>query len=359
MVPEIVSDSQFLSEENFVRRLHLEQRRTERSRRSFVLVLLESASLLKAGQHTCQEIQRLLVQSFRETDIRGWYQNGCALGVIFTEIGAGGDRSVGGHLVERVRELLASNLSPEDAAQVRISFYLFPEDWDKWGGLAEPVLYPEAARSRRFSKIAKRFIDVVGSLTAILLGAPLFAATAIAIKITSRGPVVYRQRRVGQYGRSFTLFKFRSMRVDNDHAVHREYVKNLIAGSLESGGTESKKVFKLTNDPRITAVGRFLRRTSIDEIPQFFNVLLGDMSLVGPRPPIPYEVDSYDIWHRRRLLSVKPGITGLWQVNGRSRTTFDEMVRLDLRYSKTWSVWLDLKILLQTPRAVIIGEGAH
>jgi len=357
MAPETLSNSQFLSEENFVRRLHMEQRRTERSRRPFVLVLLESANLLKAGQRACKEIQKLLLNSFRETDIRGWYQNGCTLGLIFTEIGPGGDHSVGSHLVDRVRALLASNLNPYEAAQIQVTFYLFPEDWDKWGGLDEPILYPEAARSRKPSKIAKRFIDIAGSLSAIVIGAPLFAAAAIAIKMTSQGPVVYRQKRVGRYGRSFTLFKFRSMRVDNDHAVHREYVRNLIAGSVESAGT--KKIFKLTNDPRITAVGKLLRRTSIDEIPQFFNVLFGDMSLVGPRPPIPYEVDSYEIWHRRRLLSVKPGITGLWQVNGRSRTTFDEMVRLDLQYSRTWSVWMDLKILLQTPRAVIIGEGAH
>ncbi len=120
-----------------------------------------------------------------------------------------------------------------------------------------------------------------------------------------------------------------------------------------------RKFYKLTNDPRITRIGGFLRKTSFDEIPQFLNVLRGEMSLVGPRPPIPYEVESYDIWHRRRLLGVKPGITGLWQVAGRSRTTFDEMVRLDLQYAKSWSFWLDLKILLQTPRAVVAGDGAY
>ncbi len=116
--------------------------------------------------------------------------------------------------------------------------------------------------------------------------------------------------------------------------------------------------FKLTRDPRVTPIGRFLRRTSLDELPQFFNVLLGEMSLVGPRPPIAYEFEAYDIWHKRRLLAVKPGITGLWQVKGRSRVTFDEMVRLDLRYASSWSLWLDIKILLETPRAVIGGVGA-
>jgi lipopolysaccharide/colanic/teichoic acid biosynthesis glycosyltransferase len=118
-------------------------------------------------------------------------------------------------------------------------------------------------------------------------------------------------------------------------------------------------VFKLTNDPRITPIGRLLRRTSLDELPQFLNVLKGQMSLVGPRPPIPYEVDCYEAWHKRRLLTVKPGITGLWQVKGRSRTTFDEMVRLDLQYARTWSLWLDLKIILKTPGAMVSGDGAH
>ena len=118
-------------------------------------------------------------------------------------------------------------------------------------------------------------------------------------------------------------------------------------------------VYKLTNDPRVTRVGRFLRRTSLDELPQFINVLKGEMSLVGPRPPIPYEVDAYQTWHRGRILEAKPGITGLWQVNGRSRLAFDDMVRLDLRYARSWCLWLDIKILLQTPKAVVLGEGAY
>ena len=151
------------------------------------------------------------------------------------------------------------------------------------------------------------------------------------------------------------------MKVDNDSRVHEEYVRKLIAGQAErkpSNGN-GEGVYKLTGDDRITRVGAFLRRTSLDEMPQFLNVLKGDMSLVGPRPAIPYEVVAYQTWHRRRVLEVKPGITGLWQVNGRSRVTFDEMVRLDLRYAKAWSPWMDIKILLLTPRAVVLGEGAH
>jgi lipopolysaccharide/colanic/teichoic acid biosynthesis glycosyltransferase len=151
------------------------------------------------------------------------------------------------------------------------------------------------------------------------------------------------------------------MKVGNDATIHKEYVKQLISGKAErhSSDGNSEGVFKLTRDPRITRVGAFLRRTSLDELPQFINVLKGEMSLVGPRPPVPYEVEAYDIWHRRRLLEAKPGITGLWQVSGRSRVTFDEMVRLDLQYAKACSPWMDVKILLRTPGAVVLGEGAH
>ena len=204
--------------------------------------------------------------------------------------------------------------------QITFSFYVFPEDWDKGSksGSAAAVLYPDSARAKKASQVMKRCLDIAGSLSAIIVGAPIFLVIAVLIKLTSKGPVLFRQERVGQYGRKFTFLKFRSMYVNNDHAIHREYVKSLIAGSADStdGPGGERKVYKLTNDPRITWIGGFLRKTSLDEMPQFLNVLLGDMSLVGPRPPIPYEVESYDIWHRRRLLGVKPGITGLWQVDG-------------------------------------------
>jgi lipopolysaccharide/colanic/teichoic acid biosynthesis glycosyltransferase len=178
----------------------------------------------------------------------------------------------------------------------------------------------------------------------------------VAIKLDSEGPVFFRQKRLGLNGRSFDLLKFRSMYTNCDSINHKEYIKKYI-GEQNNSAIEPG-VFKLRNDPRITSVGRVLRKTSLDELPQLINVLKGEMSLVGPRPPIPYECDLYDIWHRRRLLSCKPGITGLWQVTGRSRTTFDEMVRLDLKYISEWSLWLDFKILLKTPKAVFGGEGA-
>jgi lipopolysaccharide/colanic/teichoic acid biosynthesis glycosyltransferase len=195
---------------------------------------------------------------------------------------------------------------------------------------------------------------------AIVFCLPLLLIIALAIKLTSRGPVLFRQVRLGQYGKKFTFLKFRSMYANNDHSIHEQYVKCFIAGASGAGQTSGKqgKVYKLTADPRITPIGQFLRKTSLDELPQFFNVLKGEMSLVGPRPPVGYEFENYGLWHRQRLSSVKPGITGLWQVDGRSRVTFDEMVRLDIRYARSWSLWLDLKILVQTPRAVVSGIGA-
>jgi lipopolysaccharide/colanic/teichoic acid biosynthesis glycosyltransferase len=187
----------------------------------------------------------------------------------------------------------------------------------------------------------------------------VFLAIAIAIKLTSKGPVLFKQKRVGQYGVGFTFLKFRSMRFLNDPKIHQEYVKRLIAGKDDCKQADGNGgAYKLQHDPRITPLGRFLRRTSLDELPQFFNVLRGDMSLVGPRPPIPYETEVYDIWHRRRFFEVKPGITGLWQVKGRSKVKFDDMVRLDIQYTREWSLGLDLKILLETPGALFFGKGA-
>jgi lipopolysaccharide/colanic/teichoic acid biosynthesis glycosyltransferase len=214
---------------------------------------------------------------------------------------------------------------------------------------------------KRLPRIAKRVIDVVGSVLALVFCLPLFIGIAIAIKLTSKGPVLFCQQRLGQYGRKFEFLKFRSMCVNNDATIHREFVKSFIANA--NGGStqtsESRSPYKIAADPRVTPIGNFLRRTSLDELPQFLNVLMGDMSLVGPRPPVPYEVECYHVWHRTRLLAAKPGITGLWQVGGRSRVKFDDMVRMDLRYAETWSLWLDIKILLQTPHAVFSANGAR
>ena len=224
---------------------------------------------------------------------------------------------------------------------------------------SEGDIYRDLDRKQRPetpADIVKRAIDLVGSLIALILLLPTFALIAAFVKLTSRGPVFYRQKRVGQYGKLFDFYKFRSMYSNNDPGLHRDYVTKLIEGANHV--QQPNGMYKLVNDPRVTRVGRFLRRSSLDELPQFFNILRGDMSLVGPRPPLPYEFESYRAWHRRRVLDIKPGLTGLWQVKGRSRTTFDEMVRMDLHYARTRSLWMDIKIILQTPVAMFSGTGA-
>ena len=173
---------------------------------------------------------------------------------------------------------------------------------------------------------------------------------AVAIKLTSKGPVFFSQTRVGYLGRPFTFLKFRTMEIGCDEEIHRTHQKKFIEGQIraDNGADSSRPIFKVPDDPRITRIGHFLRRTSLDELPQLFHVLQGTMSLVGPRPPIPYEVEIYENWHRRRVLEANPGITGLWQIHRTSITTFGEMVRYDLRYINEQSIGLDLKILLRT-----------
>jgi exopolysaccharide biosynthesis polyprenyl glycosylphosphotransferase len=360
-IPEV------LSEEAFLKILCLERKRTERSGRRFVLMLLASEVLRRAGRdhEAMRKVLGPLVRSTRQTDITGWYQEGSVVGVIFTEIGESDGKRVAQALLGKATKALSDTLTVDEINDVHISFHTFPENWDKHApnGPADPLMYPDlppTSSSEGGSNSIKRAVDIIGSLLALVLLSPVLAAISILIKLTSRGPVLFRQQRVGQYGKAFTFLKFRSMYAATDPRIHEEYMKDFISNKSgpEQQGS-SRPVFKLTDDPRVTPLGRFLRKTSLDEVPQFLNVLLGQMSLVGPRPPIPYEVRRYDLWHRRRLLAVKPGITGLWQVRGRSQVSFDEMVRLDLTYATSWSAWLDFKILLQTPRAVLSGVGAY
>ena len=206
------------------------------------------------------------------------------------------------------------------------------------------------------ARIVKRTFDLIVAALAIAVFFPVWILIALLIKLDSRGPVFYTQERVGMDGRLFLLYKFRTMKAGADSELHREYQRAFIAGRAEANlDNEQKPTYKLLSDPRITRVGRLLRRTSLDEVPQLFNVLSGDMSVVGPRPPIPYEVEAYELWHRKRL-DMKPGLTGLWQVSGRNRLPFEEMVRLDLFYIENWSLLLDLKIIMQTALVMIEGH---
>ena len=287
---------------------------------------------------------------------------------MFTELVIDDKNSILSTMLARVSDILRDKLTFEQFNQISISFHFFPDKWDPDipQRPSNPTLYPDLSQrddATRLRSGIKRMMDIIGSALILVICAPVLLIIALAIKGSSKGPVLFRQRRVGQYGKSFIFLKFRSMYVDNDSSIHQEYVTQLIAGQAQrnpsNGNGDGTGFYKLTNDARITRVGMFLRRSSLDELPQLWNVLRGEMSLVGPRPAIPYEVAAYETWHRRRVLEVKPGITGLWQVNGRSRLEFDEMVRLDLRYAKTWSPLLDMKILLRTPRAVFIADGAY
>jgi lipopolysaccharide/colanic/teichoic acid biosynthesis glycosyltransferase len=361
------SIASFLAESQFRRMVRRERKRSERSRKHLLLMLIDDKATdrQRVYDSLLSRLGTLLSRTIRDTDLAGWYETSSIVGVIFTELGPTDVREAIRIIRMKVTRALEREFKHSQIKRLQISFFAFPETWTTGddSNRVFSALYPdlhEIERKKKFPLLVKRVMDVMGSSAALALLSPAFLILSILIKLTSKGPVFFRQTRVGQFGGGFKFLKFRTMYVSSDATIHQTYMKNYIAGSAERSGTgETKVVYKIQNDPRVTWIGRFMRRTSLDEIPQFWNVLKGEMSLVGPRPPIPYEIEAYDIWHRQRVLEAKPGITGLWQVHGRSRTTFDEMVRLDIQYSRTWSPLMDLKILLQTPRAVFSGDGAY
>ena len=352
-------------EETFIEMLAFERKRSERSGKPFLLMTLTifGISDLQSRRDTMKGAVKAISVFNRETDIKGWYSQPSTLGVIFTEMDNIDTEALRNKISRKLRTLLTE--AQVDAIQ--ISFHTYPDDGSSAVACSprDFTFYPDTLKKERSRAVAftmKRMIDIIGSIAGILIFSPFFIMIPIIMKLTSPGPVLFRQERVGQYGKLFTFLKFRSMYVNNNPDVHKEFVHNLISkkSSAQAGSDGAgQKIYKITNDARVTPLGNVLRKTSLDELPQFFNVLKGNMSLTGPRPPIPYELEDYDIWHRCRVMEVKPGITGLWQVEGRSSTTFDEMVRLDIKYARTWSLWLDLKILLKTPLAVVAGKGAY
>jgi exopolysaccharide biosynthesis polyprenyl glycosylphosphotransferase len=369
-IPDIpVEQSQdILDEEKFKRVLCRERKRAERSGESMLLLLFDLTDIVDREEraHVFAVVAEPIPCAIRQTDVCGWLKSSELLGIIFTDIARHAVKQAVQTVESKVRGCIKAKLFASVYQRLRISVLVFP---DEHGGQEEgdwfnPLFYPEIYQrdmATRLAEAGKRFMDVVGSLVALLLFSPLFIVIAILIKLTSPGPVLFRHVRIGQYGKPFTFLKFRSMHVNNNDSIHREYIRKLIVNKTtgEQSSANKEAVFKIRDDPRITPIGNFLRKSSLDELPQFINVLKGEMSMVGPRPPIPYEVDDYAPWHRYRIFVRKPGITGLWQVKGRSRTTFDDMVRLDLQYSRTWSLWLDVKLLLATPMAVIRGKGAY
>jgi lipopolysaccharide/colanic/teichoic acid biosynthesis glycosyltransferase len=341
-----------LAQELFADALTRELKRSDRFDESFAL--LSIALNARRHQAAWHEAVDTLTPSLLDTDVVGWLEQDAVIGVI-RPLAQIEPAEAAAALAAAVQGALIRSLQADQAGTCSIRVEVYSPN-------ASAEVLSEATRWRKASQLArtasKRALDVAGS--AALLGAlsPVLLAVSGLIKLTSKGPVLFRQTRVGHDGRPFTMLKFRTMQANCDPKIHQQYVAQFIQAGT-SGEPGASRVFKIVDDPRVTRFGHFLRRSSLDELPQFWNVLRGDMSLVGPRPPLPYEVERYKRWHLRRLREAKPGITGLWQVTGRSRTTFDEMVRLDLRYAKTYSVWTDLKILLATPRAVVTGKGAH
>ena len=344
-----------LSRDTFLTQLYREKRRADRSRAPLSLVVMRFDGDNGFDKDDYQDIISDLSLSTREIDMIGRLGDDVVAFLLpYSEAGA----------AKAFSRLVVSRTN---TPAVNVQSATYPDsqfDTLLVDSLAQIETSQEPAASslrRHFSsRGAKRAIDIVGSIALLTLASPLMLVTAIAVKLTSRGPVIFQQMRIGRGGKPFPFYKFRSMRCGTDDAIHREYVKNLIQGRHEqiNEGDVDNPIYKLQSDSRITAVGRIIRRTSIDELPQLFNVLKGEMSLVGPRPPIPYEIENYQSWHMRRLQEVRPGITGLWQVEGRSKTTFDDMVRLDLRYIRNWSLWLDIKILFKTVVVVIRCDGA-
>ena len=353
-----------VSEELFRGVLIRERKRADRSNQPFLLLLLSADDLGSTSPSIWPAAIEALKAAKRDTDVLGWFSQR-ALGVILPEVGTS-DAPVVREIEARVRRELAVRLLPEYQARVTTRLHVHRGHLEPKGAAGEgfspvePLVQPLRPRGTRaaLDDAMKRGLDIIGSLALLLALSPLLLLIAALQKLTSRGPVFFRQQRIGQAAKPFEILKFRTMYTGADHALHHEFVTRFIKknGEIHEPGKDAP--FKITNDPRVTPIGWILRKTSLDELPQLWNVLRGDMSLVGPRPPIPYEVEQYQPWHCRRVLEAKPGITGLWQVSGRSRTTFDEMVRLDLRYARTRSLWTDVKILLATPAAVIAGKGA-
>ncbi|MGD0488405.1 MAG: sugar transferase [Syntrophorhabdales bacterium] len=357
--------------EYFNELLTLERRRCERSHDSVLLMCADLKAFGDASdrREIAAAVMRIFSRVTRETDIKGWHVRGTVVGIMFTQLSEQGKnrKATVQRIINKCSDSLGASSDLERLSNVHISWHAYPEEFleASTGSRSEGISGTgkgETSRRRRLSLWTKRLIDIAGSLTAMILLSPAFLAIAALVKLDSEGPVFFRQERIGLGGKKFVFLKFRSMCVNNDPGIHKAYVTGLIRASKNNGANGEKgprDTYKIKDDPRVTSLGKVLRKTSLDELPQFINVLKGDMSLVGPRPPILYECQNYDLWHRRRVMEMKPGITGLWQVEGRSALPFDDAVRMDIKYVREWSLWMDLMIIFKTPLAVLTCKGAY
>lgn len=348
-----VNYSENFKDSFFIEQLRLEKLRAQRSKSPLSIILLTLDE--EKEDIDGVEILTTIRAKTRATDICG-FVNDKTIGVLLPDTEEKGAKEICEKLVRENKG------APFFFTISTYPDHIFESLAKK--GCVQPDAFPfaleDAAGASWIELSLKRAIDIVGAIVGMLLFMPVMLITALAIKATSPGPVIFKQARLGKQGVPFTFYKFRSMHMNTDDRIHREYIRDFIQGdhAKVNQGDGEKPFFKIKSDPRITSVGKFIRKTSIDELPQFFNVLKGDMSLVGPRPPLAYEAEKYQAWHLRRILEMKPGITGLWQVEGRSETDWDDTVRLDIHYIQNWSLLLDLKILVKTVKEVIKGRGA-
>jgi lipopolysaccharide/colanic/teichoic acid biosynthesis glycosyltransferase len=346
------------SRERFRDLIERERSRADRTGICFSLVVFNHKGRKRDTYHTLYHLVGLLTSRARTSDEIGWFDK-TSLGVVLIGAGEAGATEFG-------RKVIAS--LPEEVAAPKVSVYIYPTNGHgegepgssvKSGSEAaippfpttEYAAFPEdAAMPSVFFRqlpLWKDILDVLFALIALILLSPLFLLIAVYIKIADPGPVFFRQGRIGFRGKKFECWKFRTMKVGNDAAAHEEYLKSLI-----NGGDQAMTKLDAREDPRIIPLGWLLRQTGLDELPQLVNVLRGDMSLVGPRPCLPYEAKEYDQWHSERFDSV-PGLTGLWQVSGKNRTTFKDMMRFDIRYSRRMSFWMEIQILFKTFPAIV------
>ena len=352
------------SREEFSRILERERERSDRSGQGFSLVVFEYGTQESHTDRMQILVDCILSRRVRAIDEVGWFNEGSVATMLACTSPDGAWKFA--------KDVVGGIPAGTEAPVCRV--FTYPSSWisrENGNGEGRKDSHDETLRvsdsrartqqgagqshckSERFEQIMgrpippwKRFLDILGALVGLILFSPLFLLIAIFIKIVSPGPVFYQQERVGYLGKRFAFWKFRTMHVDNDATGHKQYLSHLINGDAPMTKLDARR------DPRIIPFGKFIRESCLDEFPQLFNVLQGDMSLVGPRPCLPYEAEEYLQWHARRF-DIVPGMTGLWQVSGKNRLTFKEMIRLDIRYARFMSPWLDAKILLLTAPAIL------
>lgn len=328
--------------EEFSTLIKRERFRADRNNQKFSLITFDVGGQNKNLSHI-ELLTDILTSRIRICDEVGWFDEQ-RIAVLLPETAIKGARKLAHCISEKIT--LAGIL-------LHCTMYMYPSmKWIDGESLSAPSCPVDTVHEKltvgHRVPIWKRTMDIIGSSIGILIMSPLLIAFTIMIKIVSPGPVFFRQERVGRSGNIFTLFKFRTMSVNNDESEHRKYLKNLIG----DGSEDEKPMIKLDDNARIIPFGKIIRSMAIDELPQLINVLRGEMSLVGPRPCIPYEAEEYLRWHARRF-DITPGLTGLWQVSGKNKTTFKEMIRLDIKYAAERSFLMDVIIFLKTPLVVL------